>query len=77
MARAPADSVKPARSGGFTNPLLFLQQVRTEVGKITWPTRNETVVSTIMVLVFVVISSVFFLLCDQIIGWLVSTVLSL
>ena len=32
-----------------TNPFEFLQQVRTEVAKVTWPTRRETVVTTIMV----------------------------
>lgn len=60
-----------------TNPITFFQQVRTEVGKVTWPTRNETVVSTIMVLVFATIASIFFLLADQIIAWIVTTVLSL
>ena len=59
-----------------TNPITFLQQVRTEVAKITWPTRSETVVSTIMVLAFVVMCSIFFLLSDQIIAWVVTTVLS-
>jgi len=59
-----------------TNPITFLQQVRTEVAKITWPTRSETVVSTIMVLAFVVIASLFFLLADQVIAWVVTTVLS-
>jgi preprotein translocase subunit SecE len=61
----------------LTNPVTFFQQVRTEVGKITWPTRSETLISTVMVLVFVVIASVFFLLCDQIIAWIVTAVLSL
>ena len=60
-----------------TNPITFLQQVRTEVSKITWPTRNETVVSTIMVLVFCVVASIFFLVTDQVIAWVVTTVLSL
>lgn len=60
-----------------TNPITFLQQVRTEVSKVTWPTRNETVVSTIMVLVFCVVASLFFLLADQIIAWIVTTVLAL
>jgi preprotein translocase subunit SecE len=60
-----------------TNPITFLQQVRTEVGKITWPSRNETVISTVMVLAFCAIASVFFLLADQIIAWVVTTVLSL
>ena len=59
------------------NPITFLQQVRTEVGKVTWPTRNETLVSTIMVLAFVAISSVFFLLADQIIAFVVTELLKL
>ncbi len=36
-----------------TNPFVFLQQVRTEVSKVTWPTRKETVITTIMVLIMV------------------------
>ena len=60
-----------------TNPITFLQQVRTVVCKVTWPTRNETIVSAIMVLAFVAISSVFFLLADQIIAWIVTAVLAL
>lgn len=60
-----------------TNPITFLQQVRTEVSKVTWPTRNETLISTVMVLVFCAIASLFFLLADQLIAWLVTTVLAL
>lgn len=61
----------------MTNPITFLQQVRTEVSKVTWPSRNETVVSTIMVLVFCVVASLFFLVTDQVIAWIVTTVLAL
>jgi preprotein translocase subunit SecE len=61
----------------LTNPITFFQQVRTEVSKITWPTRNETIISSIMVLVFVALVSVFFLVCDQVIAWIVTTLLSL
>ena len=59
------------------NPLKFLQEVRQEVGKVTWPTRNETLVSTVMVLVMVVIASFFFLAADQLISWLVQLMLSI
>ncbi|MGN6102432.1 MAG: preprotein translocase subunit SecE [Devosia sp.] len=59
-----------------TNPLTFLQQVRAETAKVTWPTRNETVVSTIMVLVFCLLASLFFLLADELIAWIVRTLLS-
>jgi preprotein translocase subunit SecE len=48
-----------------TNPLEFLQQVRNEASKVTWTTRNETLVSTIMVLIMVAIMAVFFFTVDQ------------
>ena len=47
-----------------TNPFEFLQQVRTEVAKVTWPTRSETVVTTGMVLVMSVLAALFFLAAD-------------
>jgi preprotein translocase subunit SecE len=59
------------------NPVKFLQEVRQEVSKVTWPTRNETVISTIMVLVMVALASLFFLAADQIISWLIQLVLSI
>ena len=59
------------------NPLKFLQEVRQEVGKVSWPSRNETMISTVMVLVFVALASIFFLAADQIIAWLVQLMLSI
>lgn len=50
-----------------TNPFEFLQQVRAEGAKVTWPTRKETTVTTVMVFVMVVLASVFFLVVDQVI----------
>ena len=44
-----------------TNPFEFIQQVRTEVSKVTWPTRKETVVTTIMVLIMSIVAALFFL----------------
>ena len=60
-----------------TNPVVFFQQVRTEVSKVTWPTRNEVLVSTVMVLVLVTAASLFFLLADGIISYLVQLMLSI
>jgi len=57
------------------NPLKFLQEVRQEVGKVTWPTRQETLISTVMVLVMVIVASIFFLVADQIISWTVQFIL--
>ena len=50
-----------------TNPLQFIQQVRSEVGKVTWPTRREVVTTTIMVFILASITSVFFFLVDLLI----------
>ena len=51
------------------NPVKFLQEVRQEVGKVTWPSRQETLISTVMVLAMVALASVFFLAADQVISW--------
>jgi len=49
-----------------TTPALFFKQVRQEVAKVTWPTRRETTVSTIMVFVMVMVAAIFFLVVDQV-----------
>jgi len=48
------------------DPFKFLQEVRAEAQKVTWPTRKETTVTTMMVFVMVVVASIFFLVADQI-----------
>jgi len=57
-----------------TNPVEFIQQVRREVSKVTWPSRRETTVSTIMVFIFVTVTAVFFFLVDQALALLVKLV---
>ena len=58
-----------------TNPFEFLQEVRQEANKITWPTRKETMITTVMVLIMVALASVFFLIVDAILKWGVDKVL--
>ena len=58
-----------------TNPFEFLQQVRAEGEKVTWPTRKETLVTTAMVFVMVVLASIFFLVVDQVIRFGVAALL--
>jgi preprotein translocase subunit SecE len=58
-----------------TNPFEFLQQVRAEGEKVTWPTRKETAVTTAMVFVMVVLASIFFLVVDQVIRFGVAALL--
>lgn len=60
-----------------TNPLEFLQQVRSETEKVTWPTRRETAITTVMVLVMAVASAVFFMLVDWMIRLGLSALLSI
>jgi preprotein translocase subunit SecE len=58
------------------SPFRFLQEVREETRKVTWPSRKETMITTAMVFVMVAIASVFFLVADQIIRVAVTFVLS-
>ena len=59
------------------NPFEFIQQVRDETSKVTWPSRKETMVTTVMVLIMVVLAALFFLAADQVLSWLVGLVLGL
>ncbi len=51
------------------NPFEFLQQVRAETKKVTWPTRRETAITTVMVFIMAVLAALFFLAADQIISF--------
>ena len=59
------------------NPFHFIEEVRQETSKVTWPTWKEVWITTIMVLIMVALTSVFFLLTDMIISNLVQFVLRL
>ena len=58
-----------------TNPFQFLQQVQAEAAKIVWPSRRETGISTIMVLIMAFFAAIFFLLADQVISRVVAFLL--
>jgi preprotein translocase subunit SecE len=60
-----------------TNPFAFLQQVRSEASKVTWPSRRETAITTAMVFIFVALATLFFLIVDQGLAFLVRFLLSL
>lgn len=59
------------------NPIQFIEEVRQEVSKVTWPTWKEVWITTLMVVIMIALASLFFLFADQIIGWTVKTVLGL
>lgn len=60
-----------------TGPLEFAQQVRSETSKVTWPTRRETAITTVMVFIMVALASIFFFVADQILSWGVQLLLNL
>lgn len=60
-----------------TSPGQFIREVRQETSKVTWPTRKETIVSTIMVFVMVFLAAVFFFFVDQILSFGVGQILGL
>ncbi|KQW22557.1 preprotein translocase subunit SecE [Afipia sp. Root123D2] len=59
------------------SPFKFLQEVRTETSKVTWPTRRETMITTLMVFVMVALASIFFFVADQMIRILVTFILGI
>ncbi|MBI5264356.1 MAG: preprotein translocase subunit SecE [Bradyrhizobium sp.] len=59
------------------SPFKFLQEVRSETAKVTWPTRRETTITTIMVFVMVALASVFFFAADQLISFFITLVLGI
>ncbi len=59
------------------NPIEFVQEVRQEVSKVTWPGRKEVWITTVAVIIMVTLASIFFLVTDQVLGWLVSLVLGI
>ena len=59
------------------NPAQFIQEVRQEASKVTWPTRKETGISTVMVFVMVILAAIFFVLVDQVLQFGVKLILGL
>ncbi len=59
------------------SPFKFLQEVRAETEKVTWPSRRETAITTAMVFVMVTLASIFFLVSDQVIRIVVTFVLGI
>ncbi len=64
-----------ARKAPGVSPFAFLQQVRAEAAKVTWTSRNETLISTVMVLIMVAIMAVFFFFVDQSLRFAVCNIL--
>ncbi len=61
----------------MASPGAFIRQVRQEASKVTWPTRKETGITTLMVFIMVILAALFFLAVDQILGFAVRFILGL
>ncbi|MFY9993284.1 MAG: preprotein translocase subunit SecE [Rhodoplanes sp.] len=59
------------------SPFKFLQEVRQETEKVTWPSRRETLITTLMVFIMSAVAALFFLFADQLIRMLVTFVLGI
>ena len=59
------------------NPLKFIQEVKQEAFKVTWPTSKETLQGTLMVAAMAVVAALFFLMLDQILKFLLELLLKL
>ena len=59
------------------NPLKFIQEVKQEAFKVSWPTGKETLQGTLMVAAMAIVASIFFLLLDQILKFFLELVLTL
>lgn len=74
--RDPTSGLKQALAI-MANPGEFIRQVRQEASKVTWPTRKETGITTMMVFIMVFLAAVFFFVVDQVLALGVRLVLGL
>ena len=61
----------------MASPLQFMREVREEIGKVSWPSRRETIVTTVMVVIMAIMAALFFMFADQLFGWLIKLILGL
>jgi preprotein translocase subunit SecE len=78
MLRATRSNPEERQMASKTsNPFVFLQQVRSETAKVTWPTRRETMISTMMVMVFACLAAIFFFASDQVMAFVIELILGI
>jgi preprotein translocase subunit SecE len=60
-----------------TNPLQFMQQTRSEISKVIWPTRREVLLTTLMVFALAIVGAIFFSFVDILIRWGLELILTM
>ena len=73
----PSAPAKLRKYKYMKNPLKFIQEVKQEAFKVTWPTGKETMQGTLMVVAMAIVASLFFLFVDQILKFLLEIVLNI
>ena len=59
------------------NPLKFIQSVKQEAYRVTWPTKKDVMLGTLMVFLLATVAAIFFLLLDQILKYLLEIILTI
>jgi preprotein translocase subunit SecE len=59
------------------SPIEFMRQVRQETAKVTWPSRKETIITTVLVFLMVFICAIFFLVIDRALSWGIHLILGM
>ena len=59
------------------NPLKFIQSVKQEAFKVTWPTKRDVLIGSLMVFALAAIAAIFFLLLDQVFRFLLDLILTI
>ena len=72
---ATPSAAAPAAPKKRTDPLKFAQEVRAEARKITWTSRRETWITSVMVFIMVLLAAIFFFVTDLGLGWGVAQIL--
>ena len=66
----------PAKKKKMINPLKFVQSVKQEAFKVTWPAKREVLIGSLMVFALASIAAIFFLLADQFFSFFLDLILS-
>ena len=74
---APAPKKNPGLIAIITNLPKFAREVRTEARRITWTSRRETWITSVMVAIMVALAALFFAAVDALWGWVIPTILKL
>ena len=72
---SPSTPAKKAKHYIMKNPIKFIQEVKQEAFKVSWPTGKETMQGALMVFAMAVVMSLFFLLLDQVLKFLLEALL--